>query len=262
MTVESLFKILEENVAPVKLSNDFCARYKMYDNSGIIINCGKEVNGVLFTLDLSLAAVEKVKEIGYNAIVTHHPAIFGGITSFDLTANAQAKALAKCISCGISVISMHINFDAAPQGIDYYLMKGLGGESAEILNHIEGGGYGRFYTVPARKFIEYTEKIKSTFKTQRLITYGDGQRAVNRVASFCGAGCDDDAIAFAKSNKADVLVSSDMKHHQIAELLESGINVVHLTHYCAETYGFKEIYNKIKQKLNIPSSYFTDERFM
>lgn len=262
MTVENLLKILEESVAPVKLSNDFCARYKMYDNSGIIINCGKEVNGVLFTLDLSFTAVKKAEELGYNAIVTHHPAIYGGINSFDLTGNAQAKALAKCISCGISVISMHLNFDAAPQGIDYFLMKGLGGESAEILAPVDGGGYGRFYTVSAQTLEQCAEKIKSTFKTPRLVLYGEGQSVVKSVASFCGAGCDDSAIAFAKSHKADVFVSSDLKHHQITELVESGINVVQLTHYCAETYGFKEIYSKIRQILNIPSSYFIDERFM
>ena len=262
MTVESLLKILEENVAPLKVSNDFCARYKMYDNSGIIINCGKKIDGVLFTLDLSLESVKRAKEAGFNAIVTHHPAIFGGITSFDLTDNAQAKALGECIADGISVISMHLNFDAAPQGIDYFLMKGLGGVNAETLDKVEGGAYGRCYGVPAQTFRDYIEKVKDAFKTSRLLSYGDNERMVKRVASFCGSGCDDNAIAFAKSNEVDVFVSSDMKHHKIAELVESGINVVQLTHYCAETYGFSEIYNKIKQIMDIPSSYFVDERFM
>ena len=145
MTVEELLEILEKGVAPVELSNDFCARYKMYDNSGVIINCGNSVNGVLFTLDLSVAAVDKAKALGYNAIVTHHPAIYGGINRFDLAADPQAKALAECIACGISVISMHLNFDAAPEGIDYFLMSGLGGKNGQILSQVEGGG-----SIPAR----------------------------------------------------------------------------------------------------------------
>lgn len=262
MTVENLFGILEENIAPVKLSDDFCARYKAYDNSGVIINCGNEVEGVLFTLDLSLASVQKAKALGYNAIVTHHPAIYGGISRFDLTADAQAKALAECIACGISVISMHLNSDAAPEGIDYFLMCGLGGVKAEILSPVDGGGYGRFYAVPSQAFEQYKQKVGSVFSTERLITYGKKKKKIKKVASFCGAGCDESSIAFAKAKKADVFVSSDLKHHQIAELVESGINVIQLTHYCAETYGFKSIYNQIKQILNTPSSYFTDERFM
>jgi len=56
-----------------------------------------------------------------------------------------------------------------------------------------------------------------------------------------------------------VFVSSDMKHHEIAGLLGKGLNVIHLTHYSAENYGFNKIYNKIATGLQIPSEYFTDE---
>ena len=140
MTVEEVFGLLEKSVAPVKVSDDFCAKFKMYDNSGIIINCGEKVSGALFSLDLSEAAADKAAELGYNLIVTHHPAIYGGISRFDLTSSAQSRALAKCIKNGVSVISMHLNFDAAPQGIDYYLMRGLGGENAKVLAQVEGGG--------------------------------------------------------------------------------------------------------------------------
>ena len=31
-----------ERVAPVALSDEFCRVYKLYDNSGIIIDCGAE----------------------------------------------------------------------------------------------------------------------------------------------------------------------------------------------------------------------------
>ena len=133
MTVEEVLELLEREVAPVKLSDDFCAKYKMYDNSGIIINCGREVTGALFSLDLSEEAVRRAKESGLNLIVTHHPAIYGGISRFDLKNNAHARALAECIKHDISVISMHLNFDAAPSGIDYHLMKGLGGEEKGAL---------------------------------------------------------------------------------------------------------------------------------
>ena len=70
MTVEDIFSILEREVAPVKLSDDFCAKFKMYDNSGIIINCGVPVTGALFALDLSENAVSKAEELGFNLIIT------------------------------------------------------------------------------------------------------------------------------------------------------------------------------------------------
>lgn len=256
MKLSDIFNKLE-SVAPVSLSDRFCKKFSHYDNSGDLINFGfeTEITGALFSLDLSLKAVEFAKSKGYNLIVTHHPAIFGGINKIDIE-NPLSAAIAECVKCKISVISMHLNFDAAPEGIDYWLMRGLGGEKAEILADIEGGGYGRFYKIPEQDFSAFIENIAKTFSTSRVISYGENKKVCS-VASFCGAGCDDSAMSFAAKNKADVFVSSDLKHHQIAELVARGINVVQLTHYASENYGFNRIYNNLK--LGCPSAYFTDE---
>lgn len=261
MKLTEIFAKLEE-VAPVALSDEACKTYGMYDNSGIIINCGQDIKGVLFSLDLSQKALKQAKQLGYNLIVTHHPAIYGGISRFDLTANPQAKTLAECMYCGISVISMHLNFDFAPQGIDYYLMCGLGGDKPKILAPVSKGGYGRIYAVQPQKFIDYTKKVCSEFNTGKALFYGDKNKLITRVASFCGAGTDEKSIAFAESGGADLYVSSDMKHHEITALLDRDINVIHLTHYSAENYGFNKIYLKLKNGLSVPSEYLTDEELL
>ncbi|MDE7379498.1 MAG: Nif3-like dinuclear metal center hexameric protein [Clostridia bacterium] len=258
---ENVLRLLETAVAPVKLSDDFCAKFKMYDNSGIIINCGKPVVGATFSLDLSEAAAEAAIKAGHNLIVTHHPAIYGGVSRFDLKNDSHARALALCIKHDISVISMHLNFDAAPEGIDYYLMRGLGGSNAKILAQIEGGGYGRFYEIAPVTIQKLLDGICKEFSTKRAVCHGSVAGEIKRFASFCGAGCDDAAIAFARENNADVLVSSDMPHHRLTELVENGIAVIQLTHYSAENYGFNKIYQNIKTRLQIPSSYYFDERF-
>lgn len=261
MTVEEALKKLEE-VAPVSLSDEFCAKYKLYDNSGIIVNCGNEVNGALFSLDLSEKAVERAINLGYNLIVTHHPAIYGGISRLDLPRDPLARALAKCTENGISVISMHLNFDAAPQGIDYYLFRGLGGEKAELSASLSGGGYGRVYSVDPCILGDYFKKVKKEFATERAVLYGDPAKKISRVASFCGAGCDENNMNFAVANKADLFVSADMKHHEILALTQKGLAVIVLTHYASENYGFEKIYCKIKDGLNVVSSYFTDETLL
>ncbi len=257
MKLNDVFTRLEK-VAPVALSDEFCKTYKMYDNSGIILNCGNDICGALFSLDFSLNTVSRVQKLGYNLIVTHHPAIYGGISKFDVTCDPQSKALAECFNNGISVVSMHLNFDAAPQGIDYYLMRGLGGEKAEILAPVTGGGYGRLYSVKRQSFSSYFEGVKKEFSSNRALAYGNFDRTVKKVASFCGAGCDERAIGFAYKGGADVFVSSDMKHHEIAALVSMGINVVHLTHYSSENYGFNKIYDGLKGEIGVPCEYFCD----
>ena len=79
MKPADIFGILEREVAPVALSDELCAKYGAYDNSGIILDCGNEVTGAIFCLDLTGSAVEAAQKAGYNLIVTHHPAIFRGI---------------------------------------------------------------------------------------------------------------------------------------------------------------------------------------
>ena len=264
MTVEQALELLEREVAPVKLSDDFCAKYRMYDNSGIIINCGREVTGVLFSLDLSEEAVARAIESGLNLIITHHPAIYGGISRFDLKNNAHARALASCIKHDISVISMHLNFDVAPEGIDYHLMKGLGGDvtTCVALETVEGGNYGKVYEINPTDLKSLINNVAVIFSAKNVTIQGEDKEKVSKVASFCGAGCNDRAVDFAKSHGADVFVCSDMSHHHIAELVESGIAVIQLTHYVAEAYGFNRIYDKISKKLQAPSEFFFDERFV
>lgn len=261
MNVEEVLHILEERIAPVALSDAFCAKYKLYDNSGIIINCGGQVTGALFSLDFSEAAVKEAVKRGYNLIITHHPAIYGGVSRIDVEKDAKSRAIENCIKNGVSVISMHLNFDVAPKGIDYYLMRGLGGKDCAVCATVEGGGYGRAYDVEPTPVSEFLTKVSAVFRTDRAVYHGYRNRSVRKIASFCGAGCDDEAIAFAKANGCNLLVSSDLKHHEIAELVESGIGVLQLTHYSAESYGFGKIYQNIKESIKVPSSFLFDERF-
>lgn len=257
-----VLEILGQEVAPVALSDELCAKFGAYDNSGLILNCGREVSGALFSLDLTAEALKEAERLGYNLIVTHHPAIYSPIKRIDCSCGSATEALAGCAANGISVISMHLNFDAAPCGIDYYLMRGLGGEREEaLLNPLSSGGYGRVYSVPAHPFTQFSKKVAAEFGSDKCRFYDSGKE-VTKVASFCGAGCDDGAIAFAIDHGADTFVSADMKHHQIAALLSSGLNVVEMTHYCSEIYGFARMYAAVSGKLNTPSALYKQKIFL
>lgn len=259
MKPADIFGILEREVAPVALSDELCAKYGAYDNSGIILDCGNEVTGAIFCLDLTGSAVAAAQKAGYNLIVTHHPAIFRGIKSVSVQPESPTAALAKCALLGISVISMHLNFDAAPEGIDYYLMEGLGGRSCSVLATIEGGAYGRAYEIAPVTVGQFLKHIESTFRTHRAVAFGNADIVIDKVASFCGAGCDGAAMSFAKAQGVKAFVSSDLKHHEIAELTECGMAVIELTHYSAEAYGFGRIYENVKRQLRVPSSMYYDE---
>lgn len=242
---------------PKKLSDEYVAVSGGHDNSGMLIDTGDDIAGIVFSLDLSAGAIAEAKAHGANLIVTHHPAIFYPVPNLRVQDPLGAR-LTACVRAGIGVISMHLNLDFAPEGIDWYLAKGIGGQDVSVTaEKIEGGGYGRIYDVPSASFSDFCRKLENEFRTKRLLAYG-GEGNISRAASFCGAGIDAGAIAAAKRGGADVIVSSDVKHNYICDILESGMKLVVLTHYASENYGFRKIYQNLSDKLLLPSYYHED----
>ena len=255
MRLKNIYDAADE-LAPFALSREYCDTYGMHDNSGIILDCGGEATGVLCSLDLSPRAVEEAKRTGCNVIFTHHPAIF-----YPVSALRCGEPVTECAKAGISVISAHLNLDCARGGIDEELMLGLGGSGGKLMHTLSDGGYGRVYAVREEPLPAFTERVKARFSTERVVGYGD--RPVSRVASFCGAGMEESSVSFAVAEGADTFVSSDGKHHLVAELVGRGVNVVLLTHYAAENYGFCRFAQNLKNKLNgTPVRVFTDERLL
>ena len=258
MRLQKIYEIADM-VAPFALSEEYINKFGEHDNSGIQLDCGKDITGVLFSLDLSARVVEEAKKVGANCIFTHHPAIWTPVMK--LAPNEGADLIVTCLQEGISVISAHLNLDAAPEGIDEQLMHGLGGKSAlATMEQLTGGAYGRVYEVEKASLAAFVENAKKNFGAERVISYGE--KPVKRVASFCGGGFTESAVSFALQNGADTLVSSDGKHHLILEAVEKGLNVVLLTHYAAENYGFVRFAENMKKLLKgTPCAVFTDERF-
>ena len=275
MKLSEIYKIANE-IAPKNLSDEYCAACNAYDNSGVLVDTGDDIRGILFTLDFSFAAINKAIGLGCNLIITHHPAMYGKINHARVDADdLTERKIVKCIRNGISVVSMHLNLDCAPHGIDESLATGIWDSAMAtnpqqgvfsrrlaIMHTVSDGGYGRAYDVQPTTLNALVAQMKITFETNRVLVYGDGNKEIARVASFCGAGSDEGALAFAKREGAQVIVSSDFRHHILTSAVESGMAVIVLTHYASENYGMKKYYEKIRKQLEIPCEYHTDENLL
>ena len=269
MKLNDFYK-LADALAPKSLSDEFCAKVGGYDNSGVLVNTGDDINAVLFSLDLSRQAVEKAVAYKVKLIVTHHPAIYGGQSGIRVDDfQPLGEKLVACIRNGISVVSMHLNLDCADGGIDESLQKGVqksaGGVTlpATAMQHtLSQGGYGRVYSVAETTLGDLLQNMQKEFETSRIVTYGKLDRPIKKVASFCGSGADEKAVAFAVEQGADVIVSADFKHHVLTLANEKNLAVIALTHYASENYGFKNYYEKIRGQVGVPCLYHTDEELL
>ncbi len=271
MKLGEVYKLID-GVAPKALSDFYCASFGAYDNSGVLIDVGEKICGVVFSLDFSWGAIEKAKAQGANLIVTHHPAIYGKISDLRVDDfQPLDEKLISCIRAGISVVSMHLNLDVAKGGIDACLQNAvcisagagtqLNTETA-IMHAVENGGYGRAYAVQETTLGALVNALKETLQTARVVVYGNENATVKKAASFCGAGGDESAVAFAVLQGADTIVSADFKHHVIALALEKGLNVIALTHYASEQYGFYQFYKKMSESIALPCVYHKDEALL
>lgn len=257
--IRDIYNIID-GLYPFSLSKQYIDKYGGHDNSGIIINLGKDITKVLWTLDLSPASVAAAKEAEANLIITHHPAIYYPISALDASV-PSSKALIDAVAGGISVISAHLNTDFAAGGVDERLSGILNvGGKAKILQPLsDNEGYGREFSIPQGSLKNLFSTVCNSVKTKRGRLYGDGDKIITRAAFFCGGGFES---AFFKALDAQVIVGSDLQHYLIAEAVERDIAVIEIPHYSAENYSFKKIYSVCKGLLMLPSVYFEDERLL
>lgn len=251
-------------IAPFRLSKELIKQGD-YDNSGILIKTHEQVGKVLFSLDLSKEAVRVAKKNKCDTIITHHPAIYHPIKNVSVD-HLTTSPVAYAVKENMNVICAHLNLDVATNGIDYYLAKGLNGKDETIVSVLEDDkGYGREFMVEPIRFGEFIKNTQKTFETNKVIAYGNKKEEVRSVASFCGGGSGyAEQFISEKLVTADVIVTADMPHHIIKELVEDGKKILLLTHYSTECYGFKKVYEKINAKLQgkVQTLFFCDKRFM
>ncbi len=249
-----------QEIAPLSLSQKMIERGD-YDNSGLLIKTSEKADKILFSLDLSVKAIERAVELGCDTIVTHHPAIYNPVKSLEF--DGQNKTVLLAIKNQLNVISMHLNLDIAGFGIDHFLSVGLGGENQQIIEVVDGEcGYGRLFDVKEKPIDQFVSEIKQNFGTDKIIFYG--QKPVKTIASFCGSGASVAVNCLEKNACFDTVITSDVAHHQLKEFVEGGVNVIIIPHYASEQFGFNKFYQLILDKLESEQKafYFIDHRFM
>lgn len=266
MLIKELYDVIDE-LAPFKYSKEIVAAGG-YDNSGVILDTGKEFKKVLFSLDLSLAAVRRAKRQGAGAVVTHHPAIYNPTKSLCASDPTSAPVIAAATG-GLSVISAHLNLDTAAGGTDASLATALGADEKEvkILSPLTfaGAGYGREFETERTVLTDFVKAAKAELGAKRAFVYGSPYMEIKRAASFCGEGAGYAEEIYKNGGiNADVIITSDMPHHLIREFVESGYAIILFTHYATENYGFKKFFDNVSVKLNgkAETVMFTDDRFI
>ena len=216
-----------------------------WDNSGLQIgNLDRELTGLLISLDLEDEGVDKAIENDCNLIITHHPYLFNGTKSIDLSDSFYSR-LEKVIKNDISVFAIHTNLDIAEDGLNDNLCEILGIEDRKVLEAGKDFGLGRFGYINETRADEFAKKVKEVLAANELVCYGDLEKNISKIAVCGGAGSSlfDDAIG----HGCDLMITGDVSYHMGMDYGNRGLVILDPGHFASENHIIYKLEKEIRE---------------
>lgn len=211
-----------------------------WDAVGLV--CGdpaEPVDRVLFAVDPTSEVVDEALAIGAQLVVTHHPLLLTAVHGVPAD-DAKGGLVHRLIRGGAGLFVAHTNADrAADHGVNDALAAVLGLSEAVPVEPAAAdprAGLGRVGRLPApmslRGFAEHAAAVlPATVGGVRVA--GDVGREVHTVAVCGGSG--GSLIEAAAAAGADVLLTSDLKHHPVSEWQRPGaMSLCDVAHFATE----------------------------
>ncbi len=207
-----------ESFAPLNSAMEF-------DNVGLLIGSeNNEVKKAVVALDITDEVIDEAIENGAQLIISHHPVIFNALKN--IPSNSIVYRL---IQNNLNALCLHTNLDLSPEfGVNTCLAEAVGVKNAEFVED-ECLYIGEIENELTNK--EFAENVKAALKCDGL-RYTMPDKKVKKVAICSGSG--GDLAPLAKENGADVLLTGEIKHHDILNANKLGIAIIDAGHFKTE----------------------------
>ena len=220
-----------EGFAPVDTAMDF-------DNVGLLVgDRNTAVSRALLTLDITAETVEEAAKTGCELIISHHPVIFAPMKR--MPAKSVPYLLARH---GIAAVCMHTNLDLSESfGVNTCLADALGVKGLRKAKAGECLFIGELDEETATDV--FALRAKEALGCEGL-RYTAVKPTVKTVAVASGAGGSD--VFAAAEEGADVLVTGEIKHHEIIAANAMGVNIADVGHFKSEDIVILPLKNKLE----------------
>jgi len=236
--------------------------------------------GVVFTNDITDAVLRSAATAfggqPARAIVSYHPTPFSALKKFSQSVPA-ARAVLSCAAMGAALISPHTAWDAAPNGLNDWLLGGIASGLAGGLSSVtpvkraagesgeRGAGDGRVGVlsggpvtladvVAAVKAHLAIETVQVALPSASVAATVAGAAAVaehlrtvpvNSIAVCAGSG----GGVLAGFSGADVWVTGEMSHHEVLAAAAAGVSVILTQHSRCERGFLPVVIERLRARL-------------
>ena len=210
-------------------------------DTGIGLTCGdpaQSVTTVLLAIDADAAVVDQAIALRAQLLVTHHPLLFRPVQSVAVDTD-KGSLIHRLIRAGIAHYAAHTNADKAVGGVNDALAAALGLlEPVPLVPDPDGStGSGRVGRLCRPVTLsQFADRVALALPATAggLRVAGDPDRMIRRVAVSGGAG--GSYLGAAAAAGVDVVVTSDLNHHTVAEHIADPARpaVVEVAHWAGE----------------------------
>jgi len=199
-------------------------------------NPEKEVSRLFLALELNPAVVNEALAYGADMIVVHHTPFFAPVTQLRDDDRGNTVLL-ELIRNNVALFTAHTNLDAVAGGVSDVLAEILELDEAIVLQPIGKtvvtAGLGRIGSLRAPVTLEaYVGFISQKLGVDGVRYVGEKSRQIGTVACCGGSGAF--LVKTAAERGADLLVTSDVKHHDAALAESLGLALVDAGHFATE----------------------------
>ena len=223
-----------------------------WDNVGLLIGDNtREVNKVLFCLDVTEKIIQKAIDKNIDLIISHHPVIFSGLKRIT-NETSHGRKLLKLME--------HTNADFAINGLNDFIMDKLNLDGEKIIyneqkfddynpikrkmEHVHGGLARIKVLNQAMKLGDLLERIKDSLGISYVRYVGDKNAYVRKIGLVTGGGS---SFLHDVADKIDVFLTGDLRYHEALDALEDGKILVDVGHFESE-YLFVDMMEKEMSK--------------
>jgi len=208
-----------------------------WDAVGLV--CGDphaSVSRILLAVDPAPSVVDEALLVQADMIITHHPLFLQGVHAVT-PETAGGSVVHTLIGHGIALYCAHTNADHASPGVSDALATALGVyDTVPVEGTGDAGvGVGRIGRVAEPCSLqEFAVRVIGSLPetVQGIRVAGDLDRVVRTVAVCGGAG---DSLLAAIGSRADVYVTSDLRHHRAQDHLAAGGGaLIDVAHWASE----------------------------
>jgi dinuclear metal center YbgI/SA1388 family protein len=222
-----------ERIAPPDLAEE-------WDHSGIQIHCPvKNIEKVLLCLDVTENVIAEAKSQGVEMIISHHPFMFDGIYTLDVS-TPMGRKIQELIQAGISVYSAHLTYDKSNGGNTVQMAGRLGLNGFPLPGKASGEDQD-FSVLVAELDLpstlgQLTDLVCNglALDEKEIRIVAANEEPIRKVGLCAGSGGDFLEQIIAQGCQA--YVTGDVKYHLAIEAKEAGLSLIDPGHFGSEKF--------------------------